>query len=201
MYMNELLVIPQKRKYTKRKPGIAYTKKLAFGLLLEVKGSANGWWVDRELVERLVDALSYDLSIPQACAYAGITVAQYKYFVRQYPVFNEARRGYQMYPLLQAKLRIVRAIKEGNLRICRWYIQRHDAAQFGSPSRMATKRQTKVLKAQQIRTPSGDQIFEKAVEKLSKDTANFFDTRYKQLIIESRLRKTAKKNQVTHPGT
>ncbi len=60
-------------------------------LTLEVKHSANAWWMDAPKLHRLLRAFEAMSPIAEACDYAGITVKQYKYFAQEHPIIKELR--------------------------------------------------------------------------------------------------------------
>jgi hypothetical protein len=115
---------------------IAYTiPDVAYGIRLDVKKSANAWWLDQWRVQKLLDGFSYAFTIPEACFTAGITPKQYKYFALLHPEVNEIRKGLVSTPDLQAKARIIRALYEGDLETCKWWAEHMMQEEFGSHSR------------------------------------------------------------------
>ena len=54
--------------------------------------SDNAWWVDKGKIERLISAFKMDAAIMEACAYAGITYEQYKYFNEIHPDFSTVKQ-------------------------------------------------------------------------------------------------------------
>lgn len=129
----------------KHKPQTAYSISLPFGETLDVLASANAWWMDRIALDKLIVALKIDCSLVQACAFAGITTRQYKYFISLHHKFKEAVRGYQMLPSMEAHMTIMSAIRGGDLKTARWYLARKLPDEYGSPSR-----KMKTLRRQEI---------------------------------------------------
>src|SRR3989304_5388627 len=58
---------------------------------LEIKFSANAWWLDRRKVERLIEAFKIAAPIAEACIYAGITRGQWDYFNVKHLEFSEIK--------------------------------------------------------------------------------------------------------------
>lgn len=114
---------------------------LPFGINLEVKQSANAWWMDRNKVHQLFAAFSIRTTIPQACAHVGISLRQYKYFASLHPEIKEIREGFQLLPNIQAQKTIIKALSEGNVKIARWWLEKKDPEEFSSPSRRKGVRQ------------------------------------------------------------
>ena len=151
-------------------PKVAYTIPLPFGETLDVLFSANAWWMDQTTLNKLILILKMDCSLVQACAFAGITLRQYKYFASLHPKFKDAVRGYQLLPAMQAQMRIVKAIHEGDLKTCWWYLARRLPDEFGPLSR-----RNKTLKRQQIK---------EAAEKQKEQAWVFMDPEVKKLTEE-----------------
>ena len=122
------------------------------GETLDVLASANAWWMDQTKLNNLILILKIDCSLATACRFAGITPRQYKYFIHLHPKFRAAVGRYQLLPSMEARMTIVRGIKEGDLKIARWYLARKRPEEFGSPSRVA-----KALKRGKIQGASGRQ--------------------------------------------
>ncbi|MCC6405079.1 MAG: hypothetical protein IT405_01690 [Candidatus Yanofskybacteria bacterium] len=126
---------PKKRRWRrKEKPSTVYSIALPFGLVLHVKKSTAAWWMDQQKVHMLIAAFSIGSTIPEACSYAEISVRQYKYFVQEYPVFAEARKGYVSKLSIMAKMAIVKAIKAGDLKTAWKWLEKKDP-EFARPSR------------------------------------------------------------------
>lgn len=72
--------------------------------------SDNAWWVDRGKIERLIAAFKMDAAIMEACAYAGITYEQYKYFNEIHPDFSTVKQLCSELPTLKARQEVVNGI-------------------------------------------------------------------------------------------
>lgn len=76
----------------------------------KVLKSDNAWWVDKGKIERLISAFKMDGAIMEACAYAGITYEQYKYFNEIHPEFSTVKQLCNELPTLQARQEVVKGI-------------------------------------------------------------------------------------------
>lgn len=64
--------------------------------------SDNAWWTDKGKIDRLISAFKMDATILEACAYAGITNDQYKYFNEIHPDFSTVKQLCSELPTLKA---------------------------------------------------------------------------------------------------
>ena len=118
--------------------------------------SANAWWMDRTKMDALIYAFRIGGTIPEACATAGITLRQYKYFTSLHPWFHEAREMYKCYLTILARKTIAQAIEQGDVKASFRYLEKHDES-WGRPKRKKNKgllrweqRQKEVLAEPQI---------------------------------------------------
>lgn len=81
-------------------------------LTLEVKHSANAWWMEAPKLHRLLRAFEAMSPIEEACNYAGITVKQYKYFAQEHPIVKELRTFPHVELSLIARMRLAKALSE-----------------------------------------------------------------------------------------
>lgn len=111
---------------------IAYRIPLPYdGKDLEVQFSANAWWMDQTKIPFLFAAFKIGATIPEACAAAGITLRQYKYFVSLHPEVNQARETYKAYPGLTAKRTVARALENGDVKTAKWYLSKVAPEEWG----------------------------------------------------------------------
>lgn len=97
---------------------------------LDIKGSANGWWLDSIKLNELIKAFKYDATIEEACIVAGITLAQYKYFASEHPDFSAVIEACRNLPTLTARKSVVEALpKDPNLSFK--YLERKRPTEFG----------------------------------------------------------------------
>jgi hypothetical protein len=126
---------PKKRRYTKRTPHITYSITLPNGEVIDIMESANAWWMDRGKVERLIAAYGIDCSVQEACAYAGVTARQYKYFNEIHPEFKEVRETMKSLSTIKARKAIMRGIEEGGFWEAMKFLEKALPEEFGPPSR------------------------------------------------------------------
>lgn len=147
--MEEQLQSPKKRRYKKKDLGIAYSIPLSFGLVLEAKESANAWWMDSQKVQNIIASFRIGLSIPHACAYVGITLRQYKYFVKLHPVFKEARRGFILEPDIKARMTLINALSKGNIKVSWQWLEMYDPEFARTPKNPQPQEPPRQLPTQQ----------------------------------------------------
>ena len=112
---------------------VAYTLTgLPFGITLDIRTSANAWWMDQTKVYKLFAAFGIRATIVEACSYADITLRQYKYFASIYPEVNEIRKGSYLAANLQAKKNIMKALQDGDLKISKWIDSKSSFGSFSS---------------------------------------------------------------------
>lgn len=75
------------------KRGIAYVIKDIYFPDFEVKKSANAWWIDMRKVERLIEAYKIQCTDEEASAYAGISIAQLRYFRENHDDFYQVKEA------------------------------------------------------------------------------------------------------------
>ena len=118
---------------------VAYTIEGPNGHKMDVLHSANAWWIDKDKLHLLMAAFRLDATIPLACAHAGITVKQYKYFVSKHPEFSEIREVCQAEPLMTARRVLIRGMADPENRNRAWlafkYLEKKLPREFGPASR------------------------------------------------------------------
>jgi hypothetical protein len=89
---------------------IAYEiKDKNFGVF-KVKNSANAWWLGQGKVEALIEAFKMDCTVEEACAFAGISADQYRYFREQHPNFSRVKDACKQLIFLRARQCIYRHV-------------------------------------------------------------------------------------------
>lgn len=118
---------------------IAYTMPKIGWVALEVKSSANAWWMDQTRLQLLYSAFGVEATIREACAYAHITVKQYKYFRSLHPEIDDVRAGFETWNMLRARKTVLSAIEGGNYKMAMKYLEMARPEEFGKPSRRKPK--------------------------------------------------------------
>ena len=98
---------------------------------LQVKNTANGWWLDRSKVQRLIDAFKIGSTDEEACLYAGININTFKYFITLHPEFSPIKQQLKQYPLLVARRTVVGAL-EKDPNIAMQYLTKKKKDEFGN---------------------------------------------------------------------
>lgn len=132
-----------------KKLNIAYTIPLSYGWNLDIKQSANAWWMDKDKVYKMINAFKYLATVPEACQEANISIRQYKYFAQTHPEIKEVREKFTLIPSMEAKVTIINAIKSGDLKAAKWWLLKKSPEEFYSS--LAKKDKTYRDLQQQIR--------------------------------------------------
>lgn len=96
---------------------------------LKIKNSANAWFLERAKVELLIAACKFDASVEECCAYAGISIDQYKYFMEKHPDFSTVKALCNKLPDLKARKTIVDDLDDPET--AKWYLPRKRKGEFG----------------------------------------------------------------------
>ncbi|MFA5001182.1 MAG: hypothetical protein WC531_03080 [Candidatus Paceibacterota bacterium] len=100
-------------------------------VILNVRHSANGWWMDRGKMYRLIAAFQIDATLEEACSHAGITLREYKYFASLQPEIRDLRKRCEASLILKARKNIFDAISSGDWK-CSWkYLEKKCPDEFG----------------------------------------------------------------------
>lgn len=100
----------KKTRQTGKKEEFAYViEDKVFGEL-KIKNSANAWWLNRVKLENLISVYKMGGTNEEACAYAGISVDQYKYFKEIHPEFSAIKDQCKQLPTLRARKTVVNSL-------------------------------------------------------------------------------------------
>jgi len=114
---------------------IAYVIQDAFFPDLEVKNTANAWWVDKAKVDRLISAFKIDATVGEARVFAGISPKQYEYFKDCHPTFEIIIANCRELPVLNARTRVAKGVKESYANAMD-YLKRKKRDEFGDRAEM-----------------------------------------------------------------
>ena len=127
---------PLARLQTKNSPKkviaqpIAYViKDKAFGEF-EVLNSSNGWWLEKRKVEDLISAFKMGCTDAEAWANAGISKAQWDYFVQLHKNFSDVKAALKQLPRLKARKTINDSL--GEIQGAQWYAERKMNDEFST---------------------------------------------------------------------
>jgi hypothetical protein len=119
---------PKKDGMRGAEKGIAYEiVDKNFGVL-QVRNSANAWWMDRGKVELLIKACKIDCTVLEACFLAGITEEQYYYFCHIHPGFYEIKKILNSYPYFKARNTLVKHLDDPHYALA--YLERKKKDEF-----------------------------------------------------------------------
>lgn len=139
---------------------------------LEVKNSANAWWLDRGKVERLMDTWKMDASETECLFYSGISDDQYKYFLKMHPHFSAVKVLIREGPNLKARKTIYNSLD--NPETAKWYLERKKKNEFGTSG---------AVTAVQLNI-GGDVISDAKVKKLVDEFEEKLKETYKQEVFK-----------------
>lgn len=95
-----------------------------------VLNSANGWWLDRWKLEKLIDSLKLDCTIKEACFYAGITPWQWRTFMELHPEFAQIVEICRENLGLHARRHFAKRVMEGDDAAVMTYLRKKHKAEF-----------------------------------------------------------------------
>jgi hypothetical protein len=135
--------LPQVQERTKKEKlpdGVAYRITDAYFPDFDILTSANAWWLDRAKVMLLIAAYKGGAVDIEACAYAGITVDQYKYFKEKHPQFSQIKQLCLALPDLRARTNVVNAL-DTDRETAKWWLSNKLSGEF-SPRQKIDQRTT-----------------------------------------------------------
>lgn len=133
------------------KPGMyaGEIKDVNFGIF-QVLNTANAWFGDLGKVQRLIDAYKIDANDLEACAYAGISPEQLRYFNELHPDFSRVKSACYQVLGLAAKNALAKKVQAGEN--VDWYLSRKrkeeytERQEITDPNAMALDEHTKTLR-------------------------------------------------------
>lgn len=120
----------EKKRQTGKKGKFAYTIKDKYFPDLRVLNTANAWWLDRAKVQALIDAFKIDSPIEEACVLAGISLDQYKYFVKLHSEFSSVKDSCKSLPVSTARTTVVANLGKSSHNSME-YLKRKKRIEFG----------------------------------------------------------------------
>lgn len=105
--------------------GIAYTFKDDYAGEIEIKRSANAWWMDDgHKIEILIGALKDGHTIKAACWHANISRAQWQYFNKIHPEFELIVQMCEEWLEVRALDTVSRNLHDPKM--ARWFLERRN---------------------------------------------------------------------------
>lgn len=129
----DLSTITERNKDKDLPKGFAYKVEDPYFPALYVQQSANAWWLERAKVLLLIGAYKGGAVDVEACAYAGISNDQLKYFKEKHPEFSEIKKLCLSIPDLRARTNVVNAL-DTDLDTAKWWLQHKLSKEFNSKS-------------------------------------------------------------------
>ena len=99
-------------------------------LTLEVRHSANAWWMDGPKLHRLIESFEKMIPLEDACNLARITMKQYRYFAQLHPIIEDRRKYPYLLVSMKAKMVWIKAINDGDLKACWKWLEMSDPETF-----------------------------------------------------------------------
>lgn len=101
----------KKGKYGKKQPSFIYVIPGEIeDMTIAVQYSANAWWMDPTKVCKLCRYLERDYPISLACAQAGITMRQYKYFALLHPAIKKLKENSKIKLAIMARKKFAEGV-------------------------------------------------------------------------------------------
>jgi hypothetical protein len=110
-------------------PAYAYTFKDPNVGQMDVLNTDAGWWIGelgKVKVQKLIDSWKMDLNDDEACFYAGITVAQLKYFQRLHPELYTIKHMCKQNLGIHAKKNFAKQVESGEAALMYLRLKRKD---------------------------------------------------------------------------
>lgn len=112
--------------------GIAYVVKDKNLGDIEIRNSANAWWLDRTKVDNLIQAFKIDATLEEAWFNAGISKRQWEYFIEVHPDFCGAKELSKKRPGLAAKRTLYNDLNtDGNGELALKYLAVKQSEEYG----------------------------------------------------------------------
>jgi len=95
--------------------------------------------ITEQVLLKLEQAFTYDMTDQEACLYAGISVAPFYAYQKANPKFKERKEQLKNSVALKAKANIARSINEGDKADTKWWLERRRKDEFSPRSEYTGK--------------------------------------------------------------
>jgi hypothetical protein len=109
----------------------------------KVLNSANAWWLDQLKVRDLIAAYKIDSTDEEACAYAGVSLEQLRYFKTLHPDFSLVKHACKQLPMLKARKTLNDSLDQPVH--AQWFLERKRKAEFSKREETVTYTGEKTL--------------------------------------------------------
>lgn len=154
---------------------VIYTVKDPYFNDFDVIFSHNAWWAERSKVEALIQAFKIDATIAEACTYAGISVAQWKYFIEWHPDFSAIVEVCRQLPVLKARQAVIKDLDNPDMALK--YLERKRKDEF------STKQEIGIYQNDQIEKQLNDA--QRTIEQASAIAAELIQGEQPAALVES----------------
>jgi hypothetical protein len=86
--------------------------------------------ITESVVRKLEQAFRHDFTVEEACRTSGIARSTYYSHLKANEDFSDKMARSQAYLVIKARDTICKAIKDGNLRTAKWYLERKHPEEF-----------------------------------------------------------------------
>ncbi len=94
-----------------------------------------------KVVRELQSCLELGMSVREACSQSGISHEAYYYRLRKDEQFADKMYNSQQQPTIKAKMLLVAAISNGDLKSAKWWLERKEAQEFGVHRKVVVEEQ------------------------------------------------------------
>jgi len=128
----------KKNRQTGKKEVFAYTIKDKAFADFKILNTANAWFSEKVKVINLINAYKIDATDKEACAYAGISIDQLKYFNKLHPNFSTIKDTCKQLPCLKARKTINDNLST-DVNIAFKYMEKKRTGEFGNRLDLTSK--------------------------------------------------------------
>lgn len=94
----------------------------------------NGWWADRSKVMGLINCFKKGSKVEEACSFIGISVGQYKYFIKLHPAFLTVKERCLIGIKTLIRFGIYNRLVKEDGNMLRWAAENYMPDEFGKQS-------------------------------------------------------------------
>lgn len=94
-------------------------------------GPKSNWKMDKQILHNLRVAFRIGCNITEACIYAGISTDTYYRWIKQNPELSDEFSELREWLVIEARQTISRALREGNVKIAKFYLAAKRREEFG----------------------------------------------------------------------
>lgn len=85
-----------------------------------------------ETIKKLEQGFLYGFSDAEACLHANITTTTLYAYCQKHPDFTDRKEQLKNRPKMQAKMNVMNAMRDGDVKTSTWYLERKAKDEFGN---------------------------------------------------------------------